>query len=150
MNIIYRHQQKGWVMLICFGGTSLVLLILSIFLAMRVSALSGVITFSAAAAMAMLLVLFSSMTVEIMDDELSWYFGPGFWKRSIALAEIGDAIPMHTQWYWGYGIKFFGPNRWLYNVSGLEAIEIKLRSGGWVRIGTDDTIRLLQALKERM
>lgn len=150
MNILYRHQQKGWVMLIGFGGTSLVLLMLSIFLAMRVSALSGVITLSAAAAMAILLVLFSSMTVEITDDELTWYFGPGLWKRGIAIAKIVDAIPMQTKWYWGYGIKFFGPDRWLYNVSGLEAIEIQLKSGGWVRIGTDDATRLLQTLKARM
>ncbi len=75
--------------------------------ALRVSGFGDQKRFAAnhAAAMAILLVLFSSMTVEITDDELTWYFGPGFWKRAIAIAKIVDAIPMQTKWYWGYGIK---------------------------------------------
>ena len=149
MNIPYHHKQTGWVMLIGFGLTFLTLLILSIFLATHVSALSALITFFSAAAIVVLLALFSSMTVEINDDKLSWYFGPRFWKKTVSLAEIEDATPIQTKWYWGYGIKFFGPDRWLYNVSGLEAVEIKLKSGGWIRIGTDDATGLVKSLRAR-
>ena len=149
MNIPYRHKQTGWVMLIGFGLTFLTLLILSIFLATHVSALSALITFFSAAAIVVLLALFSSMTVEINDDKLSWYFGPRFWKKTVSLAEIEDATPIQTKWYWGYGIKFFGPDRWLYNVSGLETVEIKLKSGGWIRIGTDDATGLVKSLRAR-
>ena len=149
MNMPYHHQQTGWVMLIGFGLTFLALLIVSVFLATHVSALSALVTLFSAALIAVLLAMFSSMTVEITDDKLSWYFGPRFWKNTISLAEIEDATPIRTKWYWGYGIKFFGPDRWLYNVSGLEAVEIKLKSGGWIRIGTNDVGGLLRPLRAR-
>jgi hypothetical protein len=147
MDMSYHHKQTGWVVLIGFGLTFLSLLILSIFLATHVSALSALMPLFSAAAIAVLIAMFSSMTVEITDDTLSWFFGPRFWKKTISLAQIEDATPIQTKWYWGYGVKFFGPDRWLYNVSGLEAVEIKLKMGGWVRIGTDDATGLLQALK---
>ena len=101
MNMPYHHQQTGWVMLIGFGLTFLALLILlSIFLATHVSALSALITFFSAAAIAVLLALFSSMTVQITDDKLSWYFGPRFWKKTcFPQAEIQDATPIQTKWY---------------------------------------------------
>ena len=43
----------------------------------------------------------------------------------------------------------FGPNRWLYNVSGLEAVEVTLEECGWVRIGTDDANGRIGALRGR-
>jgi len=36
---------------------------------------------------------------------------------------------------------------WVYNVSGLEAVEVTLRSGKRFRIGTDEPEALLTALQ---
>jgi len=84
--------------------------------------------------------LFSSLTVDVTDTEVIWRFGPGIWSHRVARNQIEEAHPIKTKWYWGYGIKYFGPNQWLYNVSGLDAVEIRLKGGGWRRIGTDDPI----------
>jgi hypothetical protein len=102
MNMPYHHQQTGWVMLIGFGLTFLALLIVSVLLATHVSALAALVTLFSAAAITVLLALFSSMTVEITDDKLSWYFGPRFWKNTISFVEIEDATTIRTKWYWGY------------------------------------------------
>ena len=152
MTMRYRHRQVGWVMLIGLGIGAAALLALSAFLATRLPASAPfvpIVLLSVGALQAVLMVLFSSLTAEVTDRDLTWYFGPRFWKNRLALSDIEKATAIEGKWYWGYGIKYFGPNRWLYNVSGLEAVEVSLKSGGWVRIGTDDPAGLVQALRER-
>jgi hypothetical protein len=39
---------------------------------------------------------------------------------------------------------------WLYNVSGLRAVEVGLKSGRKYRVGTDEPERLEAALKQRI
>jgi hypothetical protein len=38
---------------------------------------------------------------------------------------------------YGWGIHYYGKG-WLYNVAGLDAVEIRLTSGRRLRIGTDE------------
>jgi len=90
--------------------------------------------------------LFSSLTVEISDEELYHYFGPGFWKKTYLLSEIETVTQVRNSWIFGWGIRLT-PHGWLYNVSGLDAVQIELRSGRKVRIGTDDPGGLLSALR---
>jgi len=40
--------------------------------------------------------VFSSLTVEVATDELSWHFGPGVWRKTIARAEIVSAVVVTT------------------------------------------------------
>jgi len=49
-------------------------------------------------------------------------------------------------WWYGYGIRWLGPNRWTYIVSGRHTVEVRLKGGGWRRLGTDDPHGLLAAL----
>jgi len=35
-------------------------------------------------------VAFSSMTIEVNESEISWYFGPGLFKKSLPLEEVGQ------------------------------------------------------------
>lgn len=89
--------------------------------------------------------IFSSLTVEVSSEELSWYFGPGFWRKSVQRSEISSATPVSNKWWWGWGIHLT-PKGWLYNVSGLEAVEITLRNGKTIRIGSDQAPALAHAL----
>lgn len=89
--------------------------------------------------------IFSSLTVEVSSEELSWYFGPGFWRKSVQRGEISSATPVSNKWWWGWGIHLT-PKGWLYNVSGLEAVEITLRNGKTIRIGSDQAPALAHAL----
>jgi hypothetical protein len=52
------------------------------------------------------------------------------------------------RWRNGFGIRI-GPGFWLYNVSGLDAVELRLRSDEVRRIGTDDPEGLAAALKSQ-
>jgi hypothetical protein len=91
-------------------------------------------------------VLFSSLTVEVGDGELRWYFGPGLWTYRLPLDEIKDVAVVRNQWWNGFGIRMARGFR-LYNVSGLDAVELRLGPDDVRRIGTDDPNGLSDALK---
>jgi hypothetical protein len=135
----YRHTQRGTL-------TILVCLVLAAFDAALVW-LSG--QWPAAAVLLVLAVvgfLFSALTVEVGDHELRWHFGPGFPSYRLALDEIASIAAVRNYWWNGWGIRI-GPRSRLYNVSGLDAVELRLKSGEIRRIGTDDPQGLLNALR---
>ena len=88
---------------------------------------------------------FSSLNTEVDGQNLRWWFGKGFWRKTVPLADIASAEPVTNKWWWGWGIRYYGKG-WLYNVSGLDAVEIILKSGKHIRIGTDDPQGLAKAL----
>ena len=90
-------------------------------------------------------VLFSSLTVEISDNELRWYFGPGLWTYRLPLTSIENVAVVRNHWWNGYGIRM-APGFRLYNVSGLDAVELRVGANDVHRIGTDDPQGLAQAL----
>jgi hypothetical protein len=90
--------------------------------------------------------IFSSLTVEVRDRELRWHFGPGFWTYRLALDDIETVEVVRNHWWNGFGIRM-RPGFRLYNVSGLDAVELHLRSSEIRRIGTDDPQGLAGALK---
>jgi hypothetical protein len=98
--------------------------------------------------MIILAFLFSSLTVIVNDQDVRWYFGPGAWSYSTARSDIESAQAVRNSWTNGWGIRV-GSGFRLYNVSGLNAVELKLKSGEIRRIGTDDPTRLAAALQER-
>ena len=89
--------------------------------------------------------LFGSLTVEVDEEELRHWFGPGFWRKTYMLQDIESANVVRNSWFWGWGIRLT-PNGWLYNVSGLDAVQLQLRSGRKLRIGTDDPQGLVEAI----
>lgn len=91
-------------------------------------------------------IVFSSLTVEVGERELHWYFGPGFWSYRLPLGDIQTAAVVRNRWWYGWGIRRGWGFR-LYNVSGLDAVELRLKSGDIRRIGTDDPLGLAAALK---
>lgn len=88
---------------------------------------------------------FSSLTVEVTAEELTWRFGPGVFRGRVARTAILSATPVENPWWWGWGVHKT-PRGWLYNISGLEAVEIVLRDGRMFRIGSDDSAGLARAL----
>jgi hypothetical protein len=94
-------------------------------------------------------ILFSSLTVEVNENELRWHFGPGLWTYRLPFSEIEQVAVVRNQWWHGFGIRMAAGFR-LHNVSGLDAVELRLQSGEVRRIGTDDPQRLAAALKPRV
>jgi hypothetical protein len=73
-------------------------------------------------------------------------FRSGIWTYRLSLGEIQTVAPVRNSWWYGFGIRI-GPHFRLYNVSGLDAVELQLKSSEVRRIGTDDPQGLAQALK---
>jgi hypothetical protein len=136
----YRHTQIGYVT----GGVGVVVTAWLAVLAWR-GALgwTGLLTL---AVIGTATILFSSLNVIVTDDELRFYFGPGFWERRFDVDTIERVETVRNSALSGWGIRYTH-HGWLYNVSGLGAVEITVRGEEQLRIGTDEPDRLKQALE---
>jgi hypothetical protein len=72
-------------------------------------------------------------------------FRTGIWSYRIARTDIESIRIVRNSWLDGFGIRM-RPGYRLYNVSGLDAVELRLKSGDIRRIGTDDAHALAGAL----
>ena len=136
----YRHKQTGTALLIIMLFAACILII-STYDMVRVMNIS-------LAVLAVASILFSSLTVYVDEDAISWHFGIKFWHRSIKLNQIASAKIITTKWYYGLGIRLT-PAGWLYTVSGNQAIELTKLNGERVAIGTNDASGLIAQLKKR-
>jgi hypothetical protein len=139
----YHHTQRGTLMLV---ATLIVAVLLAALGYVSVRSSGGWFQWALAIIALILAWLFSSLTVDVTERELRWHFGPGIWTYRIALSEIESADIVRNKWWNGFGIRM-RPGFRLYNVSGLDAVELRLRSGDIRRIGTDDARGLAAALK---
>jgi hypothetical protein len=139
MGYFYRHTQAGLLLRWMTAPAAL-----GLFFAGFVAG-QGFLFLLPALALGTISWAFSSLTVEVSNDELVWYFGPGVWRKTISRSEIESATAAHNKWWWGWGIHLT-PRGWLYNVSGLDAVEIALRNGKTLRIGSDQARQLVDAL----
>ena len=142
----YRHTQRGRAtMLACGLGAVAILATLA---ATPRPVHPGVIATVAFAVAVMLFCAwaFSTLTVEVADDGLSWFFGPGVLRRRIPLVDIASATPTRTALWQGIGIHWIGVG-WLYNVALGDAIEVVTVAGKRVRIGTDEPVALSNAIE---
>lgn len=89
--------------------------------------------------------LFHSLTTEIDGSNLACWFGPGLIRRRFNLSDIASAQPVRNKWYYGFGIRYT-PHGWLFNVSGLSAVELVFTDGDRFRIGTDRPEELAEAI----
>jgi hypothetical protein len=134
----YRHTQRGIaILVVCLAIGALGAAIIR-----QTGQMSMIPMLTVVIAVA---VVFQSLTVEVSDRELRWHFGPGLWTYRLALDEIRNVAIVRNHWWNGFGIRT-APGFRLYNVSGLDAVEIKLTSGDIRRIGTDDPKGLAAAL----
>lgn len=139
----YRHRQLGWVILGSLGGAAVALSV--------PLALAGLGSIAGAVALVLgaTATLFASLTVTVDDRELRFWFGPGLIRKTLPLAHIRSWRPVESSWLLGWGIRVYGRGV-LYNVSGLRAVEILLRDGTELRIGTDEPEALAAALRDRL
>ena len=138
----YHHTQRGiLIVVVC-----LALALLNAAIVWRSGQWSAAIILITLIAIAL---VFSSLTVELNGKELRWYFGPGFWTYRLPLDEIETVAAVRNHWWNGFGIRM-RPGFRLYNVSGLDAVELRLKSGDVRRIGTDDPQGLSAALNSRV
>ncbi len=137
----YHHRQVGTLVISVVGLTVVMLALLLHYVGAHPIGVACLIL------LILSLALFSALTVEVTDTHIVLRFGPGLIKKSFALNSIRNAGPVRNQWYFGWGIRLL-PRGWLYNVSGLDAIELEMIDGRAHRIGTDQPAELLAAIEE--
>ncbi len=84
---------------------------------------------------------FSKLRVLVSDDEITTTFGLGKPHRVIQLSEVIEVRQVRNTWIQGWGVRRV-PRGWMYNVWGLDAVELELTADTIFRIGTDDAERL--------
>jgi hypothetical protein len=147
----YRHTQIGYVTM--FSLAAAIILELGVFLVLSLSEgmawpafwiIIGVVLLLVA-----LLVMFSTLTVIVDDAAVTVSFGPAPITFCYQLKDIVSVKNVMNGWYHGYGVRSIRSG-WLYNVSGLKAVEITLKSGRAHRIGTDEPEKLARAIRNRL
>jgi hypothetical protein len=138
----YKHTQVGYVT----GGVLLAALPLIYYAFMVEDGELGAFGYAVLGAFGVLAVVFSSLTVQVTDRKLVFYFGPGFWTRRFALDDIVSVEVVRNSPLYGWGIRYTH-HGWLYNVSGLDAVEVTVRGQEQLRIGTDEPEALKRALE---
>lgn len=92
-------------------------------------------------------IIFSRLTVHVDEVHVTAFFAPGWPRLKVPVADISEAKVVRNPWYYGWGVRLT-PHGALYNVSGLEAVQIRRKNGKTLRIGTDEPEKLRRALEK--
>jgi hypothetical protein len=143
----YKHTQTGWLSWITCGALLVFLVAVS---AHVPETRARVIPLCLGAPLLLLVMVFyGSLTVTVNDYTVAVQFGLGIIRKKISLAEVTACEPVRNQWWWGWGVRLI-PGGWLYNVSGLDAVELRTKSGRTFRIGTDQPQRLAEFIQAKL
>lgn len=135
----YAHRQRSGFIAIVLGTGAAVSLLLA------TNAGIGYVGWIAAALLLTLAVVFSSLTIAVADGFLKWQFGPGLIRKRVALDEIVNAETARTKFWEGWGIHLT-TRGWLYNISGYDAVHVRMKTGKQFMLGTDQPEQLTQAI----
>lgn len=140
----YKHTQPAIVIWVLIGA---VILLVAGF---GLNSESLMAVFWTAGILAVVLYLFHALTVEIREEDLRFWFGPGLIGKKIPLQRIEGCKSVIHPWYlavlYGWGIRYIG-RCWMYNVSGCKTVELQLAGGKRLQIGTDEPERLVEAIE---
>jgi hypothetical protein len=139
----YEHTQVGYVIIV---GIVAAMVGIGIILAKQGS---NWIAIAVLVVLAVILVLFHSLTVIINEQELVVRFGPGAIRKRFKLDEIESCQAVRIPWYWGWGIRST-PQGMAFRVSGFDAVQVRLVTGKEYLIGTDVPQELEQAIRQAM
>jgi hypothetical protein len=139
----YRHTQTAFQSVVLTVGLMLALITVLVPDLLEEGLLVPIAVFVMATAAVTL--VFSSLTVTVGNGEVVTAFGIGWPKHVERLDEIVAVRTVRNKWIYGWGIRKL-PDGWMYNVWGLDAVEVDLVSGRKFRMGTDDPEGLLTAI----
>jgi hypothetical protein len=135
----YKHTQVGTLIIS-------VLAVVAILVAVNMDVSLNRVTVLIFVTILLVGILFGTLTVEVAHGKVKCWFGPGLIRKEYSLTDVTGAEAVRNRWYYGWGIRYT-PHGWLFNVSGLDAVEITLSSGRHFRIGTDQPVELERAIR---
>lgn len=137
----YEHRQAGHLVTTALAAAVVLVGVILVITGFNWIGIGVLVIITAA------LVLFSSLTVVIREEEIEVRFGPGLIRKRFKLTEIESCRVVKNPWYYGWGIRLT-PQGTLFRVSGLYAVEIKLKTGKNYLIGTDVPQELEETIKQ--
>lgn len=142
MEVKYRHTQYGALMsvILLLTGILIAVVVLAVIAEGRVLSVVLMICVYLFG-----LGMFYSFTVEITEEKLKFWFGIGIIRKTLALSEVQSVKEVKNPWYYFWGVKMI-PGGWFYAIAPGPAIEIKLKNGRMVQIGTNQPKKLKQAI----
>jgi hypothetical protein len=141
VNAHYRHTQIGWAILGVVAAVAVLVL------PRLPAAGTGVPGGPLLVVLALVVLLFSTLTVEVDGEAIRLRFGIGLVRKRIGLAEVRAWQAVRNPWYSGWGIRL-ARGGVLWNVSGFDAVELVLADGRRFRIGTDEPSALVSAIAQ--
>lgn len=92
---------------------------------------------------------FTRLHTSVVHGTLRKAFGAGWPSREEDLAGVASVRVVRNPWFYGWGIRIT-PHGWLWNVWGLDAVEIERKNGSRFRVGTDDPRGLARAIEAEL
>ena len=146
----YKHRQIGYSILVIFGFAFSLQLSAVLSSVEDLTTIGYVVLVAVNSITVLIAALFSSLTIKIKQGEVvCWHFSFSFWRKSLKIEEIDSCTVVKNTVFHGLGIRMLG-NGWLYNVSGLDAVQINLKSGATIRLGSDQPRFLCAALNNAL
>lgn len=90
------------------------------------------------------------MQIKVSKTEVLWSFGLGFPRKKLLISDISTIERVTNKWWYGWGIRKVITGGWLYNVYGLQAVEITTDEGKQIRLGTDEPKKLYKVLETQL
>jgi hypothetical protein len=139
----YKHTQIGYLILSILAILLILLSSIMIISELYITFLIIIVLFT------FILISFSTLKVTIDKNILQIKFGYGIFKKNFLIKDIESVRTKKNHWYYGWGIRLWlWPKMWIFNISGFNAVEMKMKNGGLYRIGTDEPKKLEAAIRE--
>ncbi len=142
----YTERQMGWIAIVPIPGILVLILISYIyqwgdnpinFQGLLITSIIFIIG----------LLLFFQMRTSVGNGKIKISYGIGLIKKTISIHNIEQIKIVRNKWYYGLGIRKL-KNGWLYNIHGLDAIELKMKNSKYIiRIGTADSKKLKKKIE---
>ena len=84
-----------------------------------------------------IIVLFCGMRTRVNASGINIKFGIGLLEKTIPMTEVKSISLVENKWYYGLGIRKI-PGGMLYNIHGLNAVELNLGASKNIRIGSQN------------
>lgn len=140
---VYQHKQWSFVICVIIPLIATLLLALNYIYDIMQPTAMGIFL----GLLIIVILPFSSMTIEVNESEIKWFFGPGLFCKSLLIEQVDKCGAVRNSIWMGFGIHAL-PTGWIYNVSGFLGVEIKLKGGAFIRLGTDEPNYLVTAIED--
>ncbi|MGH1488831.1 MAG: hypothetical protein ACRBK7_05460 [Acidimicrobiales bacterium] len=144
-NLPYDHRQSTTNLVLAVMAITSVVAILAA-LGDGLESAAGIIVFGAM--MTAVVFVFSELRTTVDESNIIATFRLGWPKRTVPISALSSSQTVRNKWWYGFGVRLI-PDGWMYNIWGLDAVEIRYDRGErheTFRIGTNDPEGLAAAI----